>query len=118
MKMKKSKVIGAALAFALTTLPCVSSYVPFSSTSDVTVVSAASSDGYYQVTTKDPRPLGDLNFRASAGGRIIGTIPKNAYVYSNGVESGSWLNVYYNGQWGWASKNYLVYKFKLVPVMG
>lgn len=117
MKMKKSKVIGVALALALTTLPCVSSYVPFSSTSDIAVVSAASSAGYYKVTTKDPSPLGDLNFRATAGGKKIGTIPKDAYVYSNGVESGSWLKVKYNGQWGWASKNYLVYKFGFICEM-
>lgn len=112
--MKKSKVIGIALALALTVLPGVNSFVPFSATSDAVSVSAALSCGTYKVTTKTD-PL-RLRTGPSTNYGVIINMPKDSWVVSTGEEQYGWLKVSYMGPGGtvytgWAYSGYLTWYY-------
>lgn len=105
--MKTTKIIGAALALALTLTPGVNSIIPFTGYSSVCEVSAAKAfeNGVYKVTTNtDP-----LTIRSGAGTNYkkIGSIPKGYLVYAYGSPENNFVKVSYGSIKGWVSKKYL-----------
>ena len=48
-----------------------------------------------------------LNLRTGPWGGVIGCIPCNVVVMSDGTRDGDWIHVCYNGAWGYANATYL-----------
>lgn len=105
--MKKTKILGLALALTLTTTSGISSLASNPAKSGITTVSAAT----YQVTTSTT----GLNLRSGAGlgYEIKTTIPKDELVDATGVSKYNkndgylWYEVKYNGYRGYVAARYL-----------